>query len=162
MSVIISCTVIIHICICRNWFRVTLLANFDFFLCLHVKFHKSLFWVPILAAGGLYWVPISQIFGSLYQSMEVPISFGDSAIHRTLHEGFRWCYSQERSIIRGAFKSNFWIFFGILSQLRGTGSANPNFFKPKPQPNKGVILLGFCCNRAGFPSPNQKITLKIT
>ena len=64
-----------------------------------VKFHKSLFWVPILAAGGPYWVPISQIFGSLYQSMEVPISFGDSAIHRTLHEGFRWCYSQERSII---------------------------------------------------------------
>ena len=36
-----------------------------FFLCLRVKFHKSLFWVPILAAGGPYWVPISQKVGSL-------------------------------------------------------------------------------------------------
>ena len=35
-----------------------------FFLCLCVKFHKSLFWVPILAAGGPYWVPISQKVGS--------------------------------------------------------------------------------------------------
>ena len=40
--------------------HVTLLANFEFCLCLRVKFHKSLFWVPILAAGGPYWVPISQ------------------------------------------------------------------------------------------------------
>ena len=36
-----------------------------FFLCLRVKFHKSLFWVPILAAGGPYWVLISQKVGSL-------------------------------------------------------------------------------------------------
>ena len=43
--------------------QVILLANFVFFLC--VKFHKSLFWVPILAAGGPYWVPISQKVGSL-------------------------------------------------------------------------------------------------
>ena len=49
-----------------------------FFLCLCVKFHKSLFWVPILAAGGPYWVPISQKVGSLFQSLGVPISFGDS------------------------------------------------------------------------------------
>ena len=35
-------------------------GKFWFFLCLRVKFHKSLFWVPILAAGGPYWVPISQ------------------------------------------------------------------------------------------------------
>ena len=48
-----------------DWFRVTLLTNFDFYLCLRVKFHKSLFWVPILAAGGPYWVPISQKNGSL-------------------------------------------------------------------------------------------------
>ena len=34
------------------------------FLCLRVK-HKSLFWVPILAAGGPYWVLISQKVGSL-------------------------------------------------------------------------------------------------
>ena len=27
--------------------------------------HKSLFWVPILAAGGLYWVRIPQKVGSL-------------------------------------------------------------------------------------------------
>ena len=56
------------------------LANFDFFLCLCVKFHKSLFWVPILAAGGPYWVPISQKAGSLFQSLGVPISSGDSAL----------------------------------------------------------------------------------
>ena len=56
--------------------QVILLANFVFFLC--VKFHKSLFWVPILAAGGPYftksWVPI----GSLFQSLGVPISLCDS------------------------------------------------------------------------------------
>ena len=44
----------------------TLLAIFDFFLCLRIKFHKSLLWVPILAAGGPYWVPISQKVGSLF------------------------------------------------------------------------------------------------
>ena len=32
-----------------------------FGLC--VKFQKSLFWVPILAAGGPYWVPISKLGG---------------------------------------------------------------------------------------------------
>ena len=36
--------------ICRHWFRLTLLANFDFYLCLRVL---------ILAAGGPYWVLIS-------------------------------------------------------------------------------------------------------
>ena len=46
----------------------------DFFLCLSAKFYKSLFWVPILAAGGPYWVPISY-----YTKSWVPISFGDSA-----------------------------------------------------------------------------------
>ena len=60
------------------WFRVTLLANFDFFPCLPVKFHKSLFWVPILAAGGPYWVPILQKVGSLFQNLDVPISFRNS------------------------------------------------------------------------------------
>ena len=30
-----------------------------------VKFRKLLFWVPILAAGGPYWVLISQKVGSL-------------------------------------------------------------------------------------------------
>ena len=49
------------------------------FLCLRVK-HKSLFWVPILAAGGPYWVLISQKVGSLFQSLGVLISFGNSAI----------------------------------------------------------------------------------
>ena len=29
--------------------------TWQIFLCLRVKFHKSLFWVPILAAGGPYW-----------------------------------------------------------------------------------------------------------
>ena len=42
-----------------------LLPNFDFYVCLRVKFHKSSFWVHILAAGGPYWVLISQKNGSL-------------------------------------------------------------------------------------------------
>ena len=41
------------------------LPNFDFYVCLRVKFHKSSFWVLILAAGGPYWVSISQKNGSL-------------------------------------------------------------------------------------------------
>ena len=65
--------------------QVIQLANFVFFLC--VKFHKSLFWVPILAAGGPYftksWVPI----GSLFQSLGVLISFGDSAGARPNSKG---------------------------------------------------------------------------
>ena len=51
--------------ICRHWFRFTLLANFDFYLCLCINFHTSSFWVLILAAGGPYWVLISQKNGSL-------------------------------------------------------------------------------------------------
>ena len=53
--------------------QVILLANFVFFLC--VKFHKSLFWVPILAAGGPYWVLISSLgipIGSFFHSLGVP------------------------------------------------------------------------------------------
>ena len=38
-------------------------GKFWFFLCLRVNFHTSLFWVPILAAGGPYWVPISKLGG---------------------------------------------------------------------------------------------------
>ena len=43
---------------CSHWFCVTLLANSCSYLCLHARFHKS-FWVPILAAEGLYLLPIS-------------------------------------------------------------------------------------------------------
>ena len=60
MSIQSAC---IHIC--RHRFRFTLLANFDFDLCLRINFHTSLFWVLILAAGGPYWVLISQKNGSL-------------------------------------------------------------------------------------------------
>ena len=56
--------------ICRHWFRFTLLANFDFYLCLRINFHTSSFWVLILAAGGPYWVLISQKMGPYW----VPIS----------------------------------------------------------------------------------------
>ena len=38
-------------------------GKFYFDLCFH--FHTSLFWVLILAAGGPYWVLISQKNGSL-------------------------------------------------------------------------------------------------
>ena len=79
-----TCTVIIHICCEVMLHTLAILPNFDFYLCLRVKFHKSLFWVPILAAGGPYWVPISQKNGSLSQSLGVPISFGVSALG--LHE----------------------------------------------------------------------------
>ena len=51
--------------ICRHWFRFTLLANFDFYLCLRINFHTSSFWVLILAAGGPNWVLISKKNGSL-------------------------------------------------------------------------------------------------
>ena len=59
------------------------MANFDFFLCLRVKFHKSLFWVPILAAGGPHWVLISQKMGPYWVPMSklgVPNSFGNSVM----------------------------------------------------------------------------------
>ena len=45
--------------------------------CIEVKL-KSLFRVPTLAAGGPYWVLISQKVGSLFQSLGVLITFGDS------------------------------------------------------------------------------------
>ena len=40
-------------------------VDFDFYLCLRINFHTSSFWVLILAAGGPYWVLISQKNGSL-------------------------------------------------------------------------------------------------
>ena len=46
--------------ICSHWFWFTLLANFDFYIRLRINFHTSSFWVLILAAGGPYWVLISQ------------------------------------------------------------------------------------------------------
>ena len=45
--------------------KLDLLPNLDFYVCLGVKFHESSFWVLILAAGGPYWVSISQKNGSL-------------------------------------------------------------------------------------------------
>ena len=60
MSIESAC---IHICMHR--FRFTLLANFDFDLCLRINFHTSSFWVLILTAGGPSWILISQKNGSL-------------------------------------------------------------------------------------------------
>ena len=42
-----------------------MLANFDCKICLRINFHTLLFWDLILAAGGPYWVLISQKNGSL-------------------------------------------------------------------------------------------------
>ena len=49
----------------QQWFQFKLLANFDFYLCLRINFHTSSFRVLILAAGGPYWVLISQKNGPL-------------------------------------------------------------------------------------------------
>ena len=72
--------------------HVGTIANFDFYVCLRAKFHKQSFWVLILAAGGPYWVSISQKkwvpIGSLSQSWGVPISFGDSA--NNVNEQGKW------------------------------------------------------------------------
>ena len=38
----------------------------------------------------------------------------------------------------------------------GEALPNPNFLKPKPQPYKTVILLGFCRNMAGVPQSQPK------
>ena len=51
----VCCEVILHL--------LALLPNFDFYLRLHIKFHKLLFWVPISAAGGPYWVLIAKKLG---------------------------------------------------------------------------------------------------
>ena len=44
----------------------------------------EIFWVPDLAAGGPYWVLISlkvgSLFRSLFLSLKVPVSFGNSAM----------------------------------------------------------------------------------
>ena len=49
----------------RHWCQFTLLANFDFYLCLRINFHTSSFRVLIFAASGPYWVLISQKNGPL-------------------------------------------------------------------------------------------------
>ena len=51
---------------------LALLPNFEFYLWLRINFHKSSFWVPILAAGGPYFTK--------NLSLGVPFSFRDSAI----------------------------------------------------------------------------------
>ena len=70
-----------------NWcFKCSLLRTTDhcreFFPFLRLKFHKSSFWLLILAAGGPYWVLISQENGSLLGPYlkaggSLSISFGD-------------------------------------------------------------------------------------
>ena len=97
-------TVIIHICCEVMLHTLAILPNFDFYLCLRVKFHKSLFWVPILAAGGPYFTKN----GSLSQSLGVPISFGVSAFNLIgLHEKKLGPHSMwEQCLSHGV---NFWV-----------------------------------------------------
>ena len=79
------CEVMLHVFIIKDNWPVTIAESFSH------DFHKSLFWFLILAAGGTYWVLISQTngsllgpyftykwvpIGSLSQSWGVPISFG--------------------------------------------------------------------------------------
>ena len=58
--------------------------------------------------------------------------------------------------LKGSLQIKFSEKFGILSQLRGGGVCQSQLFKPKPQPYKRVILLGFCCNMAGVPQSQPK------
>ena len=61
---------------------------------------------------------------------------------------------------KGSLQSKFLVKVGILSQRGGLGGwlvwPNPNFLKPKPQPYKTVILLGFCRNMLGVPKYQPK------
>ena len=58
--------------------------KFRFYLCLRVIFHKLSFWVPILAAEGPYFIKSWAPIGSLFLSLEVPISFRNSGSPKTL------------------------------------------------------------------------------
>ena len=69
--IFLCCEVMLHTLQCRQ--------NWIFPMFQDVTFHELLVWVPYLAAEGPYWVPISPKVGSLFQSLGVPISFGDSA-----------------------------------------------------------------------------------
>ena len=51
------------VCMYTTMVPVQLLANYDFYLCLRINVHTSLFWVLILTALGPYWVLISQKMG---------------------------------------------------------------------------------------------------
>ena len=69
--------------------HVGTIANFDFYVCLRAKFHKQSFWVLILAAGGPYWVSISQKNGSLlgpYLKAK-----GSLIVLGTVHNGWMVC-----------------------------------------------------------------------
>ena len=69
----------------QQWFRFNMLANFDFYLCLRINFHTSSFWVPILAAGGPYWVLISPKNGSLLGPYLK--AWGSLLVLETVHTG---------------------------------------------------------------------------
>ena len=62
--------------ICKHWFWFTLLANFDFYLCLRINFHTSSFWVLILAAGGL--LGILGTFGHFWAFLALLGTFAHS------------------------------------------------------------------------------------
>ena len=54
--------------ICSDWFRVTLLANFDFYLCLRINFHTSSFRSllgPYFTKNGSLLGPYLKDWGSL-------------------------------------------------------------------------------------------------
>ena len=63
---------------CEVMLQTLELLPLDFYVCLRIKFHKSSFWVLILAAGGPYFTKKWVLIGSLSQSLGVLISFGDS------------------------------------------------------------------------------------
>ena len=122
MSVIISCTVIIHICICRHCFSVTLLPNFDYFLCLRIKYHKSLILLPILAAGGPYWVFISQKVGSLLGPYFK--AWGSLLVFGTV----LWAFEQINYGLRLCFMSSLTDKFDSLSTCcQNTENRDPSF-----------------------------------
>ena len=84
------CTVIIHICCEVVLHMLALMPNFDFYLCSRVKFHESSFWVPILAAGGPYWVPIWSLFHKKNGSLLGPYlkAWGSLLVWESVSLGF--------------------------------------------------------------------------
>ena len=86
----ICCEVMLH----------TLISN-NFFLCLRVNFHKSLVWVPVLAAGGPYfkaWGPLT--ISSWHSGNGGIIVKGEGSIKISIQGCRLWAFVHKSSLRR--------------------------------------------------------------